>query len=159
MILAEKLHSAQISQFKNGRTKEFMTEQELIELQKQHEAKIEELQNKIIAMEVQAEEDKISRATREAVKAVDTKPTPAPSVGTQAIRRQQAVAAVGGPAYWSVLPLEKKVAALGLSPATTADVELSRKLFGRNSSSLEASRMARQNPAYYAKLRALHMEL
>jgi hypothetical protein len=123
------------------------------------QATVDRLNAEILEMKKKAEEDKISDATRDAVKAVDSKPAPAPSVGVQNMRRKQAIGAVGGPAFWSVLPLEKKVAALGLSPITAADAELSKRLFGTNSSSLEASRLQRQNPTYYSKLRALHSEL
>jgi hypothetical protein len=129
------------------------------QLLKEQENRIEELTNELAALKLKAEEDKIADATRDAVKTADSKPAPAPSVAVQNMRRKQAIGAVGGPAFWSVLPLEKKVAALGLSPITAADAELSKRLFGPNSSSLEASRLQRQNPTYYSKLRALHSEL
>ena len=75
------------------------------------------------------------------------------------MRRQQAVAAVGGNAHWSSLPMETRLKSLGLQPASESDVELSKRLFGRNSNSLEASRLARQNPSQYSRLRAIHREL
>lgn len=136
-----------------------MTEQENIELQKQQEARIEELQNEIIALKTQAEESKTASAVRDAVKAVDGKPAPSPSAGLQTMRRQQAIAAVGGNAYWNSLPMEARLKSQGLQPASDSEIELSKKLFGPNSSSLEASRLARQNPNEYSRLRAIHREL
>jgi len=129
------------------------------EMIKQQEAEIEKLKSEIAALKAKNEEDKIADATREAVKAVDSKPAPAPSVGSQTMRRQQAVAAVGGPAYWSALPMEVRLKSQGLQPASDSEIELSKRLFGSNSSSLEASRLARQNPNQYSRLRAIHREL
>jgi hypothetical protein len=49
---------------------------------------------------------------------------------------------------------------LGYSQALSeADVKLSQELFGKNSSSLAASRLSRQNPNRYAYLRAVHREI
>jgi hypothetical protein len=137
-----------------------MTEQEHIELQAKYEARIQELENDKIAAAAQAEEQKIASATHDAVKAIDHKPAAAPSVGLQAMRRQQAVAACGGNALWHSLPVETRMKSLGYSQALSeADVKLSQELFGKNSSSLAASRLSRQNPNRYAYLRAVHREI
>src|SRR4051812_23345102 len=109
------------------------------ELVKQQEARIQELTNEVAALKAKAEEDKTSTAFREAVTVAQTRPAPAPNVSTQSMQRQQAVAACGGNSFWAVLPLDKKLAALGHLPATSADVETAKKLFGPNSSSLEAA--------------------
>jgi hypothetical protein len=123
------------------------------------QATVDRLNAEILEMKKKAEEDKISDATRDAVKTLDTKPTPAPSVGVQNMRRKQAIGAVGGPAYWSSLPMETRLKSQGLQPASDSEIELSKQLFGPNSSSLEASRLARQNPNQYSRLRAIHREL
>jgi hypothetical protein len=122
------------------------------------QATVDKLNAEILEMKKKAEEDKTADATRDAVKTLDTKPTPAPSVGVQNMRRQQAIAACGGNALWTSLPMETRLKSLGLQLASESDIELSKKLFGRNSSSIEASRLSRQNPSRYSFLRAVHRE-
>jgi hypothetical protein len=122
------------------------------------QVEIEALKSEIAALKAKTEEDKISTAVREAAAVAHAKPAPTPSATSQNLQRSLAVAAVGGNSFWAVLPLDRKLAALGLPPASSSDVETALRLFGPNSSSLEAARLARQNPAQYARLRAVYRE-
>jgi hypothetical protein len=117
------------------------------------------LSNEIAAMKTQAEESKNATAVKEAAAAAQGKPAAAPSAASQEIQRAKVIKETGGPAYYFALPFETRLRANGQLPASAEEVELSKSLFGRNSSSLEASRIQRQNPSRYFRLRAIHREL
>jgi hypothetical protein len=136
-----------------------MTEQENIELQKQYEAKIQELTNENLALKTQAEESKNASAVKEATAAAQTRPAAAPSAAAQDHQRAKVIQETGGLAHYVALPMDVRLRANGQRPASQEECELSRKLFGRNSSSIEAARLARQNPSQYSRLRAIHREL
>jgi hypothetical protein len=129
------------------------------ELLKAQEARILELSNEIAAMKTQAEESKNATAVKEAAAATQSKPAPAMSAASQELQRAKVIKEVGGMAHYASLPMSTRLKANGLQPASDSELEMSRRLFGPNSSSLEASRLARQNPSQYSRLRVIHREL
>jgi hypothetical protein len=130
------------------------------ELLRQQEARIQELTNELATVKAKAEEEKSIAAVREAATAAAHKPvTAVPNSTVQEAYRKQIIKAVGGNALYSSLPMSERLKANGQLPASGEEIETSKKLFGRNSSSIEAARLARHNPSQYARLRTIFREL
>ncbi len=90
-----------------------------------------------------------------AVRAVQSVPTVPLGTGEQDIRREQAIKAAGGMAYWNQMTAQQRGAILGVNENVT-DAELN-KYFGKNSS-IEAASLAKLNPSRYRALRVLARE-
>jgi hypothetical protein len=160
MILGQTVRCCSLHNLKDAKgTFYFMTEQELIELQKQFEARIQELQNENAALKTQATEDKTASALREVAATIQSKPVTVPSGVLQDTLRKQAMKTVGGPALYHSMKMNDRLRANGQAPASPEEIETSKRLFGRNSSSIEAARLARHNPSQYSRLRIIHKEL
>jgi LPS O-antigen subunit length determinant protein (WzzB/FepE family) len=130
------------------------------ELLRQQEARIQELTNELATVKAKAEEEKSIAAVREAATAAAHKPvTAVPNSVVQEAFRQKIIKTCGGPALYSSLPMSERLKANGQLPASAEEIETSRKLFGRNSSSIEAARLARHNPSQYSRLRTIFREL
>jgi hypothetical protein len=110
------------------------------ELLKEQEAKIEQLNNEISAMKAAAEAEKLAGALQD-------------------VQRERVIKAVGGRAHYASLPMEVRLKSNGQQPATAEEIELSRTLFGRNSSSIEATRLYKSNAARYVRLKTIFREL
>jgi hypothetical protein len=129
------------------------------ELLKEQEAKIEQLNNEISAMKAAAEAEKLAGAVSEAAAASQHKPAAVPNSALQDVQRERVIKAVGGRAHYASLPMEVRLKSNGQQPATAEEIELSRTLFGRNSSSIEATRLYKSNAARYVRLQTIFREL
>jgi cell wall-associated NlpC family hydrolase len=128
------------------------------ELIKQQEARIEELQNEITAMKAATESEKLANAVKEAATTAQNRPAAAPSAALQDLHRAKVIKEIGQ-SHYSSLPMEARLRANGQGPASAEEIELSKRLFGRNSSSLEANREFRNNRTRYQRLRTIFHEL
>ena|SRR5437762_12206540 len=79
-------------------------------------------------------------------------------LGGQEVARTRAIAACGGLAKWHALPTDSRLLALGERPASPEELAEVPKYFGSTSSSAEATILAKQNPAKYARLRVIARE-
>lgn len=79
-------------------------------------------------------------------------------VGLAEAQRTAAIRAAGGLAKYNMLSLNQKLAAQGHLPATTDEVEESKRYFGRHVSGVEAMKLAKE-PGKYRRLRAIAREV
>jgi hypothetical protein len=82
-----------------------------------------------------------------------------PTNGEQAIRRQRAIAASKGTAFWNQIPIADRVAILTDGKRVPASTQEIGKFFGPKSSAIATTQLKASNPKAYYSYRAEAIEL
>jgi hypothetical protein len=141
-------------------TKVEATTETITEQPKEQPAELEKALARIAELERERDADKTAHESALAEQRLKTataqsrQRTDRVGTGQQDVALQKAIQACGGPAFWGRLSPQQKAAALGVADDNTPD-KIVKQFFGPTSCSADAQRLHDQNPAEYARLRAL----
>jgi hypothetical protein len=125
------------------------------QIEQELRAEIAQLQREKAASLAASEASLTAERLKTAREIAHAKPTEKVGNGMADLALQKAIAAVGGLPFWNRLSNAEKEAALNLQGgAQVKDSELKR-LFGPQSSSIDANRLGKSNPGEYQRLRQL----